>query len=146
MRAFKIAALSLLLVPGAAAAAGVSGLTGTFTGKTSQGRPVVIRLLDGKVTAPSRILWSAPCGSLALSGTARLSGLLNANGTFSPPPAHGVAGKDGTKVKLTTTARFKVTGRVARGTFTTAASAYSSSGALIRRCGANQVTFTAKRR
>lgn len=146
MRTLKIATLTVLLVPSAAAAAvGTNGLSGTFKGKTSQGRPVLIRLGQGAVRAPSSLSWSAPCGQLTLSGTARLAGHLNADGSFSPRPAHTVVSSGGTKLKVTTRVRFKVAGRVVRGTFTAAADAYSSSGAQVQRCVSPKVTFTARR-
>lgn len=143
MRTLKIAALSLLLVPSAAAAAGVSTLSATFTGKTSQGEAVVIRVAQGSVSAPSRLSWSTQCGKLTLSGKMRFAGPLSADGSFSPAPVHSVATSQGTKLKVTTTVRFKVAGRVARGTFTSAAS--YSSGGQVRHCGSPKVPFTARR-
>lgn len=145
MRTLKIAIVSLLLMPAAAAAAGVGGLSATFSGKTSQSRLVVIRVAQGSVTAPSRLSWSARCGTLALGGTARFAGGLGGNGSFSPPPVHSVTRRGGLRLKLTTTVRFKISGRLARGAFTTAWSAYSPSGAQVQRCGPRTVTFTAHR-
>ncbi len=143
MRTIKIAALTLLLVPSLAAAAGVSTLSATFTGKTSQSRPVVIRLVQGGVAAPSRLSWSSQCGTVTLSGTARFAGQLGTDGSFTPPAVHSVATSGGRRLKVTTTVRFKVTGRVARGTFTSAAS--YSSGAQLQGCTGHRVTFTARR-
>ncbi len=143
MRTFKIAALTLLLVPSAALAAGVSTLSATFTGKTSQRQAVVIHLVQGSAKAPSHLSWSAQCGNLTLTGTARFAGPLAADGSFSPPSVHSIATSHGTKLKLTTTIRFKVMGRVARGTFSGAAS--YSSGGQPRRCASPKVTFTARR-
>lgn len=143
MRPIKIAALSLLLVPSVAAAAGVSGLSATFNGKTSQGRPVVIRLVQGSVTSPSRLSWSSQCGNVTLSGTARPAGRLNPDGSFTPPAVHSVVTSGGRRLKLTTTVRFTVSGREARGTLTSAASVYSS-GAQLQGCTGRRVTFTAR--
>lgn len=144
MRTFKIVALSLLLVPSAAAAAGVSGLSARFTGKTSQGRPVLIRVVQGSVGPPSGSSWSSHCGNVTLSGTVRFAGRLNPNGSFTPPAVHSVVRSGGRRLKLTTTVRFTVSGREVRGTFTSAASVYSS-GAQLQGCTGRRVTFTARR-
>ncbi len=144
MRTFKITALGLLILPGVAAAAGVSGISATFTGKTSQGRPVVIRVQEGTVTPPSRLSWSSQCGGVTLSGTIRFAGVLNADGSYNPPAGHSVVTGGGRRLRITTTVRFTVSARVVHGTFTSAARVYSS-GARLQGCTGRRVTFTARR-
>ncbi len=144
MRTLKLAIVSLALLPSAASAAAVTGLSATFKGKTSQGEPVVIHVVKGVVQAPSRLTWSYPCDNGTVSGVARLAGRLNNAGGFAPGPLHDVTKSSGLKLKQTATVRFKVRGQTARGSFVSTTTVYPLAGGRSQRCS-QKVTFTARR-
>ncbi len=143
MRPLRALILSLALIPTAVAAADPSPISATFKGKTSQRRAVVIHLVHGMVSSPSRLAWVAQCGNFTLKGVVRFAGRLGNDGSFNPPPGRSATKAGGLRFRQTTSVRLVIHGRAAQGAFKDVTTAYSAAGAAVLRCAPPKVTFIA---
>jgi hypothetical protein len=142
MRRFLILIAVCALMPVAAAAAS-GAVSGKFTGKTSQGSSVTIKVVSGTLEHSS-LKWSATCTTpgTTLRGTTVLTGLMS-SGRYKHKEVYTVPVKSGVKAKHTATAWFAVQGKHLHGWFKLVAVVFSKPGTIMATCTTPKVTFSA---
>ncbi len=143
MRRFLMMAALCAALPATAGAVTVP-LSGKFTGTTSQGKPVKIKVVDGTLEH-STVQWTATCTTqgTTLTGTTVLTGTTYKR-RYSQREVYTVSVKAGMKAKHTVTAQFKVTGHRLQGSFKVVAAIFSKPGVITSSCTTSKVTFNAK--
>jgi Zn-dependent metalloprotease len=146
IRRLLVAVCICVLVPAAVAYAAVNG---TFRGKTSEKAPghnsVVIKVVNGVVQKnASSIKYSAGCGkNTALTGATTIFGSLLKGNKFAVVNAHYTSPvSGGYTAHHTTTIKFSIRGKTAKGTFNNSA-VITKGGKTIARCATGRLTFTA---
>jgi hypothetical protein len=139
-RILCLAVLVAALVPATALAATVAG---TYKGKTSQGKRVVVKVSHGAVVRGSMFSVAVHChhGSLTASPRPRgriRRGRLSSHGTFTDPAGQGV------RVKGSFSLRFAVHGRVITGSFAEHDQVVGATGTVLDHCSV-KITFRASR-
>jgi hypothetical protein len=149
---FASASCCVAVVPTASAAGAVS--VGTFIGKTSQGKPILIHVghLRGVprsfwIERPSEVTFVVACGSgQRFTSTAALFGVLNPlNGFWLGNGQQTKRLPAGRRAHERMSAQVTIDGRVARGSVTVAATLVTASGNVVGRCPSRKVSFTATR-
>jgi hypothetical protein len=146
LKALVATVLVLVLVPAAVALA----VSGTYTGKTSQGKKcggknctIALKVVKNVVQQGSGIVWRAQCsGKSTLTASTGVSGKLK-NGKFHAHGSYRSALGQGVYSINTVTISFKVGAHKAPGTFTASAVVHQPSGAVVAHCHTGKVTFTA---
>lgn len=139
MRRFLAVALTAsFVVPATAIAAGV---TGTFTGKTSQGKHVRLVVSHGVIKRGSKIPYVMSCQHGTLSGTLEPYGRVRQHQFAvsihdTESLGHGYRARHRSSLKIT------FGGRHALGTVSEHATVLKASGAMFERCSAS-VSFAA---
>jgi hypothetical protein len=143
MRRLLIAISTFALLPVAAASA-AGAVSGTFTGKSSQGEHVSFKIVDGNIRSSS-FAWSASCAQpgVSFSGSTAFGGRLTGNGYYVHDTRVGPV-QGGYRAKRTETVRFTVTGQVLKGTFKLSAIVYGASGKEQTTCSTPRITYRAR--
>ena len=121
-------------------------MSGTYQGRTSQGREVVIHVVNDALISPTWIRYAARCQShpgVELTGMTLLSGPLH-GATFTVHGRYTTPIKGGLKARHSTDVRLTMHGRSLRGTYRNVAIIISARGRHIDRCDTGRVTFSAR--
>jgi hypothetical protein len=134
-------AVSILVVAPAAALAG-NRVSGTFTGKSSQGKEESITIVRNRITH-STFRWRASCPLpfAHLTGVSVLSGRLRRH-RYHVHDSYTAPVRGGGMSKHFVTAGFTVKGHVLRGRFRLVAAVYSSTGAKRVVCRTRTIRYT----
>jgi hypothetical protein len=141
MRRLLILLVACAAVPPAAAFA-ASTVSGNFTGNTSQGKQVKIKIVRNRLEQSS-LSWKAPCTKrrTTLRGTTVLTGTLDAK-RYQHQQVYTVSVGNGLKAKHTANAQFTVSAHQLQGTFKLVAVVYSNPRMT---CTTPKITFSATR-
>lgn len=139
MRRFLILAAATAAIPTGVAFA-ASAVSGHFTGNTSQGKPVTIKIVSDRLERSS-LAWTASCTrqGTTLKGTTVLTGTVDAK-RYKHQQVYTVSVGKGVNAKHTANAQFTVSGHKLHGTFTLTALVYSNPRTT---CTTPKITFSA---
>jgi hypothetical protein len=144
MRRFLMVVSICVLGPAGVAAA-ASTVSGNFKGKTSQGKPFVIKVESGFLHNAS-VQWTATCTSplTTLSGKTVLNGNTY-RGRYKQRVVYTVQVKKGMKAKHTAKAQFTIKNHRLNGSFQLVAVVRNSQGVVTTTCSTPTITFSAGR-
>lgn len=141
MRRFVMGALvAAVVVPATALAAGV---TGTFTGKTSQGKHVRLIIKHGAIKRGSKIPYALTCRHGKLGGTMEPYGPIR-HSHFAVTTRDTESVGNGYKARSRSTLKITVGRRHAHGGFGASATVLNRKGRVVDHC-AVLLTFTVSR-
>lgn len=141
MRRFVVGALvALAVVPAAALAAGV---TGTFTGKTTQGKHLRLIVKRGVIKRGSKIPYALRCQHGTLGGTMEPYGPIRHH-SFAVTIHNIESVGNGFKARHSSSLRMTIGSRHASGAIIEHATVVNSKGAVVDHCSAS-ILFTASR-